>query len=158
MEYKANLSKYVLKIPSNYFLSIKPRVINLMEYLNTYCEIDYSSYMRVKLTINDRILRTIQKIQNMDIFRYIISIDSEYINNLLTKKFESPYNLDVKCLTPYEGVVINSSTSNLPSLFDIPSRKYYNIDFSEQIYGSLYFNYIGGDGWSNNTEIGRAHV
>lgn len=152
IEYKSSISKYILKIPKGGYVSLKTRITQLISYLNNNCEIDISSYMKVFLSFNDKELKTIYKIQKMDLFRFFIGIDEEYINKFLPQPYLSPNNMSVKNIIPYKGIVINQGVIFNKNLFCIPNQKYYNIDVSNYHYGEIGFNYIGGENWTSLSE------
>lgn len=148
IEYISKLSKYILKIPQGYYSANKVRITQLISYLNNNCVIDNFSYMRMSLSFNDKDLKTISKIQTLDVFKYILCIDEDYINKFLPKPFNSPYNMSCKNLIPQKGIIISKSTMITDRLFKVPNMDYYGVDLSDHTYGVLYFNYIGGESWT----------
>lgn len=149
MEYYSKLSKYTLKINRGCYSAYKFRITQLITYLNNNCVIDNFSLCKVNLSFDDRAIKSISKIQNMDTFKYILCLDEDYINKFLPKPFESPYNMSSKTLIPQKGVIISPSTMISDRVFKVPNMDYYGVDLSEHTFGMLSFNYIGGQGWTS---------
>ncbi|MGL5692128.1 MAG: hypothetical protein ACRDD8_15110 [Bacteroidales bacterium] len=146
IEYKSTFSRYVLKIKYINYITVKMRLVSLVEYLNNICKSDKSSYMRVSMFYDHTTLKTPYKIGNMSKLNYILNFDEKYIHGLIGN-FKNPSALNVKNILPIQSVTISNTANMSDNLFDIPIADYYKIDLSNYAYNKITFNYIGGDKW-----------
>lgn len=148
IEYKSIESKYILKIPQGCYVTLKHRISQLISYIHNNCNVDIFSFMKVYLSFNDSQISGMYKIQNMDIFRYLIEFDEDYINKYLPNKCESYNSMSVKFLRPLANILLDTTVKINVDAFAVPKETYYGVDLSNQTYGILIFNYIMGENWT----------
>ena len=88
-----------------------------------------------------------RRIINMNVLKFILDFDEDYVFSLFPKRENSAYAKSIKFVLP------NSETFNVDgSLIDennftFPNSKYYGVNFEKRISNYLEFRYIGGKDW-----------
>jgi hypothetical protein len=145
-EFKADRSKYVLKVGPQQYNNIKPNLRFLLMWINENANLDYSTGLEAILSFNHQKLQTLQHISNMNIGKMLLKINE----NFIYEKFESSKNnafaMSIKKLIPLSNF-INAATviHNLSTVFSLPISEHYGIDFTDYTHGNLKFNYIRGN-------------
>ena len=147
-EYAGKNSRYVFKLSPQDYLSTSPMITGVLEWIKSTSKTNRTTGMTVSLSFNNRELQTAQTISNMDVAKMVLKIDESYLWKRFPERRDSPFSMSVKQLIPLnEFLNISDPFRNLQNSFQMPNAPYYGIDFSDQTFGVVRFNYIGGKGY-----------
>jgi hypothetical protein len=147
-EYAGKNSRYSFKLSPQDYLSTGPMLNGVLEWIKNTSKTDRTTGMTVSLSFNNRELQTAQTISNMDVAKMVLKMDENYIWKKFPERRDSPFSMSVKHLIPMnEFLNISNPFRNINNSFAMPMAAYYGIDFTDQTYGILKFNYIGGKGY-----------
>ncbi len=153
-EYNSKKPRYQLKTgPGDYKNAMTRNSMTLM-WINEHGELNNGTGLRVKLWYNHRELQTLRNISNMDIGKMVLKMDENFLHERFPKSAESTSSMSIKKLIPL-GNFINASAviNDMKSVFELPIKEYYGVDFTDYTLGTLTFNYIVGNGYSNVSDM-----
>lgn len=157
-EYEGKNPRYKFITSPQDFLSVEPILNGILEWINRTAKTDKSTGLQISLSYNNAILPTLNTISNMDVKKLILKIDEEYLFNRFPDRKDSPYSISVRTLIPVNEFVSSpSGIGEMKGSFIHPVANYYGIDFTDQTFGELKFNYIGGKDYAKKIkEISEA--
>ena len=152
-EFNGKRPRYQFKLAPQDYMSIGPALHSVLAWINEEAVLDYSTKLQVSLLFKNYHLQTLSTIANMEVSKMILKIDESKLYNMFPEMKVSPFSLSVKHIVPFDGFINNSiNLSTLNTSFRMPISESYAIDFTEQNYGILKFNYIGGSEYAKNGE------
>ena len=152
-EYAGKTSRYRLKLSPQDYLSTGGLINGVLEWIRNTSKTDITTGVNVSLSFNNRELQTVETISNMDVAKMILKMDENYLYKKFPERRDSPFSMSVKQLIPLnEFLNISDPFRSLQNSFQMPIAPYYGIDFTDQTYGILHFNYIGGKGYEEKAK------
>ena len=147
-EYAGKTSRYSFKLSPQDYLSTGGLTNGILEWIKNTSKTDRTTGLNISLSFNNKELQTAQTISNMDIAKMVLKIDENYLWKKFSERRDSPFSMSIKQLIPLnEFLNISDPFKSLQNSFQIPNAPYYGVDFTDQTYGILRFNYIGGKGY-----------
>ena len=152
-EYDGNRPRYQLKTGYFQYNELNPMLSTLLMWLNEFASLDYSTNMKTRLSFNHSKLQTLSHISNMDPGKLILKINEEYLYDKFPEGKDSPFAMSIKKLVPL-NTFANASNKiyNIRNNFQIPMNEYYAIDFTDYTRGSIVFNYIMGEMYTDKVD------
>lgn len=92
-----------------------------------------------------------RRIENMNVLKFILEFDEDYVFNLFPQRENSTYAKSIKYVVPNTEVFNIDGGLIDENNFAFPNSKYYGINFEKRIKDYLEFRYIGGKGWEKKT-------
>ena len=152
-EYNSKKPRYQLKFDSQDYPSLNNLLPGILEWVNKNGELNEFTKLKVDLMFNNRNLDTMYSIDKMNKIKLILQMNEDELYKRFPDSKTSPFALSVKNIVPFDNLNIKiNSIDNINNSFNIPKNDYYAIDFTEQKYGKLSFNYIGGKNYAENTK------
>jgi len=92
-----------------------------------------------------------RRIENMNVLKFILEFDEDYVFNLFPQRENSTYAKSIKYVVPNTEVFNIDGGLIDENNFGFPNSKYYGINFEKRIKDYLEFRYIGGKDWEKKT-------
>lgn len=109
------------------------------------------SSIHLNLSFDTNKIENKRRILNMNVLKFILEFDEDYVFSLFPQRENSAYAKSIKFVLP------NSETFNIDGElidehnFTFPKSKYYGVNFEKRIKNYLEFRYIGGKDWEKKT-------
>lgn len=152
-EFKAQKSKYTLKVGPQQYNNLKPGLRFLLMWINENATLDHFTGLQVGLAFNHQKLQTLKHISNMDIGKMILKIDENFIFEKFEESKNNAYSMSVKKIIPLSNFINASGVINsMANVFQLPISEHHGIDFTDYTHGNLKFNYIRGKQYSDKPD------
>jgi len=153
-EFNGKRPRYQFKIAPQDFMTISQPLNSILNWITEEAILDYSTKLKVSLLFKNQHLKTLSNISNMNLGKMVLKMDENTLYSRFPEMTKSPFSLSIKSITPYGGFSNSSLTLyNLETSFKIPISENHGVDFTEQMYGMLKFNYIGGSDYSKKISL-----
>jgi len=144
-EYEDKKPRYSLKLGQENYNSSITLMKEVLNWISETSDCTIDTLMRVNLSFDNKHLKTLVTIPQMDTNKLILKIDESYIYDRFAFQEDSPYCISSKQLTPMsETVYTQDMVKNINYVIGTPKENYYGINFKNYDKGILEFNYIGG--------------
>jgi hypothetical protein len=151
-EYDGKRPRYQFKVGYQNYSEVSTFLNTMLFWINENASLNESTLLKTSLTYNFNELKTISSISNMDVTKLILKLDENYIYERFNEMKGNPFVMSAKKLVPYNMSVNVSNVVNVRNQFNFGVGKYYGIDLSDQVFGELSFNYIGGPKYSEKVK------
>ena len=151
-EYDGKRPRYQFKVGYQNYNYIPTFLNTILFWINENTSLNNSTLLKVNLCYNFNDLKTISSISNMDICKFILKLDENYIYDRFPNMKDNPFVMSMKRLIPYNMSVNASNIVNVRNQFKFPIGTFYGVDLTEQTLGDLTFNYIGGNNYSEKVK------
>jgi len=151
-EYDGKRPRYQFKVGPQKYSEISTFLNTMLFWINENVSLDKTTLLKVGLNYDFRELQTISSISHIDVGKLILHIDENYIYERFPEMRNNSSALSIKRLFPYNMSSNASSVVNLINNFRVPIGKFYGIDLTEQTKGEIFFNYIGGEKYSEKVK------
>lgn len=149
-EYESKKPLYKIKSSFYNYNEYDSILKNICKWISENCTTDYTTNLKVGLSFNSNILESLTSINNMNIKKLLLKVNEKYIYSKFPNFKDSPFSMSIKKLVPINYSFNSNILSNINNSFSAPIGENYAIDFTKQIHGILYFNYIGGKKYAND--------
>ena len=148
-EYEGKRPRYSFKLGQQRYDSIMPLMKEVLHWISETSVCTPDTLMRVNMSFDHNHLQTLQSISTMNTQKLILKIDEEFIYEKFPFQEDSPYCISIKQLLPMtEAIYVGDLIKNVNYIIGTPKKNYFGVNFVDQTYGILEFNYIGGDDYS----------
>lgn len=114
-----------------------------LNYIKTYGYNTARSSIHVNVSFDTKKLGEKANISKLDIGKYILNFDEDYVYKLFPNRKDSVYAKSIKYIMPYD-MTLNSPEKILWKNYLMVNTKYYGINFTKTAKGYLEFRYLGG--------------
>ena len=105
---------------------------------------DNTCSIHVNLAFDYKKLGNQYNMMNLDIGKFVLSFDEEYIFKLFPNRKNSVYAKSIKFITPLAGSLFNLNNEIDWRNYKFVNNKYYGVNFTKIPKGYLEFRYLGG--------------
>lgn len=133
--------------PLPYFESL-PILIKTLNWINENGYTDKKCALQFNINFDEQIYPEIPKIENLNILKFVLGFDENYIYKRFPERANSLYAKSIKRILPTNKFVDPSSLSFIDkNLFEVPLEKNMGINFLKLSSGYMEVRYLGGDGY-----------
>jgi len=148
-EYDGSKPRYSFSLAQQKFSSVIPLMKSILEWISETSECRTDTLMRVNMSFDHDHLKTLYDISKMNTQKLVLKIDEEYIYSRFPLQEDSAYSMSIKNLMPIsEAIYVNDLIKNVNYVVGTPMQNYFGINFENYTKGTVQFNYIGGEDYS----------
>lgn len=136
------------------FREARNTIIKVLEWISNNGYTNDRTSIHANISIDENKLPTKDRVQNMNLLKFILSFDEGRVYEVFPNRKDSVYSRSIKEIRANASVFFISPDSTIYSrdAFTVPTEKYYGVNFLKAEKGYLEYRYMGGDNYEKKTK------
>lgn len=128
-------------------------IIKTLEWIRNNGWTDKKCAIHLNISFNHYLLKTNNEILHLDILKFILSYDENFVYERFPERKNSVYARSINQVIPVNKFSFQEPSETVdPSNYIVPDEKYYGVNFTKRIKNYLEFRYLGGKGYEYKTQ------